>query len=302
MKRFILRIAALAAAILLIDAALGVAFHGLVRNAKGGETGRIDYICHKTTEDLLVFGSSRAAHHYDPRILEDSLGTSCYNCGKDGNGIIMLYGWYRIMRERYRPRVIVYDIQPDYDLLEGDNAKFLPALRYFYDEDSIESIFWKVDGNERYKMALSAYRYNSQFLQIVLDNIKPAQQDIKGYRPLRGTMDYEPIVKENTPKVYAYDSLKLYYLKRLILDCKQSGTRLVFTASPQYKNASSEVLAPIKEMCQKYGLPFIDHFSDSAFNKEKRYFRDSAHLNEEGATVYTRTVSQEIKHLTRTMI
>lgn len=297
MKRFILRIAALAAAILLIDAALGVAFHGLVRNAKGGETGRIDYICHKTTEDLLVFGSSRAARHYDPRILEDSLGTSCYNCGKDGNGIIMLYGWYRIMGKRYRPRVIVYDIQPDYDLLKGDNTKFLPALRYFYDEDPIQSIFWSVDKNERYKMMVSAYRYNSQFLQIVLDNIKPAQQDIKGYRPLRGTMDYEPIVTENASKVYAYDPLKLYYLERLILDCEHYGTQLIFAASPQYKNTNSNVLTPIKKLCQKHGIPFIDHYSDKNFNQEKNYFKDSSHLNEEGATMYTRSVAREIKRL-----
>lgn len=297
MKRFIIKTIVLLIIILTIDTGMGIVFQHMVKTAKGGETERIEYICHKTSEKLLVFGSSRAAHHYDPRILEDSLHMTCYNCGKDGNGIILLYGWYQILKKRYTPRVILYDIQPSYDLLEGDNSKFLSGLRYYYEENHIDSIFWRVDENERYKMMLSSYRFNSQFLQLAMDNIKPLQEDSKGYRPLQGVMDYEPEIKEGNRTEYKFDVLKLYYLERLIHDCKESDIQLIFAASPQYKNTSSEILAPIKNLCLRYNIPFINHYTDNAFNQKKKYFKDSAHLNEKGATNYTLEIVQEIKNL-----
>ena len=42
-----------------------------------------------TKADLLVFGSSRANHHYVPEVFEDSLKLTFYNTGKDGSGIFI---------------------------------------------------------------------------------------------------------------------------------------------------------------------------------------------------------------------
>src|SRR5690554_1597246 len=40
---------------------------------------------------IMVFGSSRAHHHYDPEPFENLTKTSFYNSGKDGQGIF--YSW-----------------------------------------------------------------------------------------------------------------------------------------------------------------------------------------------------------------
>lgn len=296
MKLFIGKILLFIAIMRVADAALGMFFKPLVPHAKGGDTKRIEYICHHTSEELVVFGSSRAVHHYDPQIIEDSLHLTAYNCGKNGNGIILLYGWYKLMQKRYQPKYIIYDIMPSFDLLEGDNMTFLPSIRYYYDEPPIDSIFWSVDAMERYKMLSYAYRYNSQFFQLIIDNIKPLREDIKGYRPLQGTINYEP--KPASPpqsQAYSYDPLKLYYLERLVKDCQTAGTQLIFAVSPRYKNKDATVLAPLYDLCKRYNLPLIDHYTDEAFNLQKTYFRDSAHMNQEGAAAYTRTVVAELK-------
>ena len=296
MKLFIGKNLLFLAIMWIADAALGTFFKPLVPRAKGGDTKRIEYICHHTSEELLVFGSSRAIHHYDPTILEDSLQLTAYNCGRNGNGIVLLYGWYKLMQKRYQPKYIVYDVMPSFDLLEGDNMTFLPCMRYYYDESPIDSIFWSVDANERYKMLSNAYRYNSQFLQLMMDNVKPLQEDIKGYRPLQGTMNYEPQTKASPlAKTYSYDPLKLYYLEQLIKDCRAAGTQLIFAVSPLYKNTDAAVFAPLYDLCQRYNLPLINHYTDEAFNRKKSYFRDSAHMNQEGATTYTRTLVTELK-------
>lgn len=300
MKRFILRTSVLLLIIVVVDIVLGAMFQGLVKSAKGGDTGRMEYICHKTNEQLLVFGSSRAMYHYDPEILEDSLGLTCYNCGKEGNGIILLYGRYRLMKKHYQPCVILYDVEPGFDLQEGDNSRFLASLRYYYHETPIDSIFWSVDKNERYKMSLASYRFNTQFLQLIMDNVMPMRQDTKGYRPLQGEMTYEPVEREALTE-YKYDPLKLFYLERFIVDCKNSGTKLIFAVSPKYKNASSDVLQPLKKLCQRYNLPLIDHYSDETFNLERSYFKESEHMNERGATAYTQLLVKELRPLINTL-
>ena len=298
MKKFLVKTVLFAVIVLAIDAALGTVFRYLVPRAKGGDTGRIEYICHRTSEDLLIFGSSRAIHHYDPFLLEDSLNLSCYNCGKDGNGIILLYGWYKMIQERYAPACILYEVTPSFDLLESDNMTYLPNLRYYYGQHpTVDSIFWAVAPNERYKMPFNSYRFNSQFIQLVMDNIKPLRQDAKGYRPLQGEMQYEPIQKDKETQSYAYDSLKLYYLERLVQDCKTSGTQLIFTASPLYKSTDARVFTPIEDLCARYKIPFINHYADPVFNEEKSYFKDSGHLNQRGAEAYTKSIIQEVRPL-----
>lgn len=296
MNRFLVKATLFIFIVWVIDAALDPFFQYLVSHAKGGDTKRIEYICRHTSEDLLIFGSSRAIHHYDPFLLEDSLNLSCHNCGKNGNGIILFYGWYKMIQKRYSPSYILYEVTPSFDLLPSDNMTYLPGLRYWYDYQGIDSIFWKVDSNERYKMQLNSYQYNSQFLQLIMDNIKPLQQDAKGYRPLQGEMPYDPSVTSDNKKEYVYDSLKLYYLERLVQDCQLSGTQLIFAASPLYKNMDgTHVFAPIKNLCMRYGLPFINHYNDTTFNKEKSYFKDRAHMNQKGAEAYTQTIIKELK-------
>lgn len=298
MNKFLVKATLFALVIWGIDAALDPIFQYLVSHAKGGDTKRIEYICCQTSEDLLIFGSSRAIHHYDPFLLEDSLNLSCHNCGKNGNGIILFYGWYKMIQKRYSPSCILYEVTPNFDLLASDNTTYLPGLRYWYnDYPEIDSIFWKVDSNERYKMRLTSYRYNSQFLQLIMDNIKPLRHDAKGYRPLQGEIPYEPPVSYDNNKEHVYDTLKLYYLERLVQDCQHFGTKLIFAASPLYKNTNDpHIFAPIKILCANYGIPFINHYNDTTFNNEKSYFKDRVHMNQKRAETYTQAIIKELRH------
>lgn len=295
MKRFFIHIFIFFALLFCLDKGFGYAFEYLQSHAVGGDTGRNNYICNETDEEVLVFGSSRAIHHYDSRIIEDSLGMSCYNCGNDGNGIVLLYGRYRMIAERYTPKVILYDVCTSFDLLAGDNHRYLDWLRPYYHREGIDSIFISVDRNERYKMLSSMYQYNSKILQLVSDNVAPMQEDIKGYRPIRKTMPYEPEAAEEN-HVYEYDSLKLHYLEQLIKEC-QGKTRLIFFASPLYHASDAVVYEPLKKLCEKYDVPFWNYYTDGEFVNTKDYFSDTSHLNETGATAYTKRIVGRIKTL-----
>ena len=298
MKRFLIKVSVFLIGLVMFDFTVGMCCRYLVNHAKGGDTGLNNYICHKMTEEFLIFGSSRGMHHYDPSIITDSLNMSCWNCAKDGNGIILMYGRYHMLSARYAPKVLVYDVCPEFDLFEGDNHKYLGGLRYYYDEPGVDSIFWAVDKKERAKMLSSCYRYNSQWLQLISDNIHPLQSDDKGYRPMDKQMTYVPEKRQESEEPqYKYDALKFHYLERLIEECNQRGTKLVFAISPSFGADDDRGYNPLKELCARYDIPLINHFCDPEFTSSTEYFYDSVHLNRTGATKYTKKLMGELKEL-----
>ncbi|MCD8302722.1 MAG: hypothetical protein LUC44_06865 [Prevotellaceae bacterium] len=293
MKKLFIRLGILALIMLACDFAVGFVGARLVENAKGGDTKRKRYIACEVNADVLVFGSSRAFHHYDPGILGEELGMSVYNCGFDGNGIICAYGFYEMITWRYCPKVILYEVTSSFDTNIGDNNKYLWNLRYFYDSECIDSIFWNVEGTERYKMISRMYRFNSALPQLVMDNLHPLHDDNKGYRPMDREMKTEAKPIE-IQEAHEFDRLKLYYLERLINDSK-GKTKLIFTVSPCYKKTDDRELEPVRELCDKYGIPLLNHSTDTAFNRKRDFFYDGAHMNRRGATEYSKMISREIK-------
>lgn len=296
MKKFLFKITIFLVIIIIIDIIAGLLFPFLVSNAKGGDNWRNNYICNDTREDVLIFGSSRAIHHYNPSIISDSLNMSCYNCGQDGNGIILNYARYNLILQRYTPKIIIYDIQSSFDLISGDdNHKYLKWLKAYYDKDGIPQIFESVDKTEKYKMMSNLYRYNSSFIQIVSDCIRPQQSSgEKGYRPLLGEMDRMKISKKKD--IYnnvIYDSLKLSYINKFINANK--NVMVVFVISPTWNGLDSLQYYPIKKICEEKGLLFINFANDQKYMYNYKYFKDGAHLNSVGADEFTKDLMSILK-------
>lgn len=125
MKKFFKKVIIFIIGLVCLDFLIGQIGRYLVAHAKGGDTKLSNYICHQMKDQCVVFGSSRGMHHYDPNIISNSLGLSCWNCSLDGNGIILMYGRYKMLSARYTPKLIVYDVQAGFDLLEGDDHTYL---------------------------------------------------------------------------------------------------------------------------------------------------------------------------------
>lgn len=295
MRRFICKILLFLMGLVIVDNLVGLEGKYLVTHVKGGDNGLNTYICRKLQDDCLVFGSSRGMHHYDPNIISDSLGMSCWNCSLDGSGIILMYGRYKLLSERYTPKVIIYDVYSTYDMVVGDNNTYLDNLRYFYDDSSIDSIFWDVDKTERYKMWSSCYRYNSKWVSLVSDNIHPLKSNDRGYIPVDKEMAYMTKVANITQTKVQYDSLKMAYLEKLVIACKEKGTKLIFTISPSFWKTDDGVYAPLKKICRTYDVPLINHYCDKEFVFDKNFFYDSVHMNRTGATKYTQKLVEELK-------
>lgn len=294
MKKFLLLVLLFCAFVIAIDRGYGVVSDYLFDHATGGNTYIDKYVCDSMKADILVFGSSRARYHYNPEIISDSLGLSCYNCGEDGMGIIFHYARWKMISKRYTPKMIIYDVLPVLDeMVRDDNIIFVNPLRpYYFSHPEIDSVFWKVDSNERYKMYAKTYQYHSEFMTLLAD-YRNGSHSLVSFTPKTAHLKLGQLaITDKTD--YQVDSLKLYYLEKLIREC-QGKTKLIFCASPRYMfKDEARAFEPVKKLCARYHIPFYDYYTDSAFVFNDDYFSDGTHLSKLGADEYTKAMVKKI--------
>lgn len=297
MKKYLLQIALFFAIVAVVDFAAGKLFRYVQANRAGGRTGAEWYACRESNEDIIIMGSSRASHHYVPQILTDSLGMSYFNAGQDGNGIILQYGRWKMITERYAPKVLIYDVTPSFDLQENDNMAYVDRLKPFCDDSEVKDYVADIFPIERWKLYSQMYRYNYKFLEMLSDCAKTKDDKLNGYIPLYGQIRKEVVEEASNAKVkpIEFDETKLQYLECLAQECQARNTQLIFVVSPYFKGGSynEESFSPISELAAKYGLSFY-YLNDSEFTDDPNLFKDSYHLNDEGAKTFTEEILHRI--------
>jgi hypothetical protein len=120
-----------------------------------------------------------------------------------------------------------------------------------------------------------------------------------GYIPQEGLIRQEMI---NGPFVYsdvtttAIDKVKLECLQNLIKESQAQGIKVVFVSSPYWKGNVGADLTPICELASSMNVPFID-YKESEICNNPEWFRDTRHLNDKGARVFTKDLICRLKTL-----
>lgn len=289
MKKFLVNIALFFAIVAAVDFSLGKVFHYLQSRA-GGRTGAEYYVCENATEDVIIMGSSRASHHYVPEIISEKMGMSCFNAGQDGNGIIMQYGRWMMLTNRYTPKVLIYDINSSFDMAMSDNMTYIDRLKPFKTKSFVKDYISSLFPLERLKMLSNMYCYNYKYMEMASDWIKQSNYTtLSGYIPLHGHIREEVVVRDvKKKKRLESDRIKIQYLGQIIKEARQMGVSVVLVVSPSWKGGyySKEIYAEIESVALKYGALFLD-YTDSIICYNPDYFKDSTHLNDKGARVFT---------------
>ena len=298
MRIFVYKVLIFLIGVAVIDFIAGITLDSIRANAKGGVTYMDQYISDTMKCDILLLGSSRCLHHYNPIVIEDSLNAMCFNAGQSGNGIIAAYAIYKMTCERHKPRLVILDIVPDFDLLTRfDNHRYLSWLKAFYERDCVRDIFETIDETEKYKMKSNLYRYNSRFLQILRDYINPKTVDyVKGFVPYDREMDKTKIDKKEMVikrGQYSFDSLKISYINKLIDDVGKDS--IIIAISPRWYGLDTESYAPVLDICKERNVKFVDFSNNANYVHNDYFFIDGAHLNSRGADNFTKDLIKYIK-------
>ena len=293
-----------AAMLVVADIAVGVVADRLMDKLPdfSGDLAKDNYRLHRMDADVVVLGSSRGCYHYVSQQLNDStdayLGKhfSLYNAAISNKFANSNSCAAEIIIERYRPKLVIYDISEDQ--LCDSHLKDIEFSSPFYWKDTIVRRYLDEIGlKERLLMKSSLYRYNGKLFRIVSSICSPEASN-DGYKPLRGTAeDLTEFDKEGetTKPASELDSYTLNNFENVLKKYSSVKVPLVIVSSPIFRpNDNNKRLAAL---CEKYGIPFIDFYDTPYFNDRPELFYDAKHLNDKGAPVFTAMLFEQLKPL-----
>lgn len=248
--------------------------------------------------DVMVFGSSRAQHHYDPEAFA-SFASSFYNTGKDGQGIF--YSWAilkSLLKRSTSPKIIVLDINPNEFVKNQDSYDRLSELLpYYHEHDEIKDIVNLKSRFEKFKAISNLYRYNSKILTIVKDNLAPTDDHMEnGFEPIEASNRNLELSEVDDQEIV--DSLEIEAFVGFLKDAKEAGNEVYVFVSPvyrRYRGGMTTSMRITEEICKELNVPFFTYHEDSLFLRSPSYFSDPTHLNETGARVYSDDVCNKIR-------
>lgn len=298
MKKIISNILIVIAVVSVLDFTVGRTLRYFYFKESFSEGFRTTYSMERTKADILVFGSSRANHHYIPEVFEDSLKMSCYNTGTDGNGIFVELGILKSVLKRYTPKVIILDCSDSFDKDEEAYEKISYLLPYYRTHKEIRKIVEFRRPFERIKLISEVYPFNSLLLPILGVNLGIGKGRIAyntGYIPLYKEMKAgRDSVKAS--KLYEVDQNKLEAFREFIQASKKSGAKVFVVYSPVFHQFKENQDVNIcNSICSKENITFWDFSGEGLFLNNGHLFQDERHLNHRGASALSRLIVNKIK-------
>jgi hypothetical protein len=286
LSRILIKFVSFLLIILVLDLTISSILNERFFNGQGKNT-RINYTL-KQRNEVLIFGASRANHHYVPEIIQKQTGYSVYNAGEDSKNATYQLGLLNLIIEQYKPKLIIYEISDFSRSFDRGTTELYP---FYYKNRKIREIFNKRDHYSSIKFTMHLYAYNQKLYRLLIDSIFKSKPDEDGYSPLFGTIRNEEISKiirekslTDEPKL---DEITLLNFEEFIKICKENKIQLVFANSPLYFGETAKFINIIDSLAKQNDIPFFDYYNDARFLKKKYLFKDAGHMNNEGAIIYS---------------
>lgn len=295
----LLAVALTVTAIVALDFAVGTLCEHALQRSRYGAIYRQNHSMNGCKEDVIIVGSSRAAHHYVPAIISDTTGLSCFNAGSDAMCIYFHYTIIETMiRNGHRPKVVVFDIMPS-DIKKTDDGKFnleaaIERLAPYYGKSAgLDSLIALKGGYERLKFMSKTYRFNSKLVQLMKCNFIPTPED-NGYDPIFRTLPEKARPESFKERSREIEPDKQRYIHKLIQLSRQYHFKLIGAHSPYYGKGESTGKEAIVRLLESENIPFIDMFNEADM-MHREYFGDYGHLNDKGARLFTAKFAARLK-------
>ena len=325
MRRILLYTALLAALFFALDRAVAFAlsrflFPSVLSGEAGGDLNRL--LKKRRDADLLILGSSRARHHIDPALLSPDVARRPYNAGANGVGDLFYAGVVLdlALREGLRPRTVILqtdawqfeggeqgergDRSPRIERDEGADVKArrargLSALYPFLDASPLLRRYVREHAGFREKtlLLLHAYRFNGKVPNLVAHSLRrstPVDAARDGFEPLQGRLaNATPAAGEPLSEL---DPAALEAFRAIVNLCARHGIRLVVVMPPYFEACACEG--------RRAGLPgtlraqgadrVLDFGVPPSPLMQPGLWRDPAHLNSEGAALFSRILNDSL--------
>ena len=245
--------------------------------------------------DIVVLGSSRGNSHILASEIQKSFNLNTFNLSYGGIGPI----WQSFILESYLkfntpPKLVIKVVDDNFEFNEKDVEirldRLNPLVKYDYIRDFL------VDIGEKHHL-LSEFFVIHQLNQSAFNFHK---RGVDKYVEIYGGYNDS---KETTN--VAFDSIRVFQkdfeincdaevaFEKIIELCKTKEIDLIFAVAPGFKYPDETWLNLIQEMTGENHIFFYRELHD--YHKTQRFWRDSGHLNSEGAKKFTEDLVKFIR-------
>jgi hypothetical protein len=312
---FLVRLVGFCIVLLLLDQLLGFAFKKAYFSQKVGQFSQTTYAIDSASQDIMVFGSSRAVRHYSSCIIAKTLGLSCYNAGRDGQMIPYTAAVQEVALNRHKPKLIILDINPwELGTSTGKYEKLTILSPYCNKHPELIKYVQEVSPFEKYKLYSQVYPYNSSLFILATNALFPksARKDTAGYLPLTGVMtkayldDYTSRMQARYQRIKdkkeVPDDKAVTYFKQFLNNTARYHIKTIVVISPTilknpfYLDNQTLERDMISEIVKQYpNVTMMDYSSDPRFNYQHDKFSDEFHLNTQGSQEFSTAFAHYIK-------
>lgn len=302
MKRFFFSLAVFVVLFVIADKCIGIYYNHLDRQLLSYP---IDYqtvytqMAWSLDDDVFVIGSSEARHHYDVNRIQDSIGFTVMNVGKDGSQLYLQASTLQNMLKRHVPKLIIWELSPLCLALSDEDMDRLSQLSPFYDEDTLcRSLINQRGWEEKYKMLSHSYRNNGRLLGLLEVKYSGAKDDgLKGYVPAKNVEGKYP-----SRQVKKYESKTSLQCEALLMEtitkAQQLGSKIIVVTSPKLSQTNLTYTVQYKrfsKICDSLNVRWLNYLEDEHIVNDSTCFKDAFHLNEKGVDKYMELFIPELK-------
>lgn len=265
-----------------------------------GDNAKIDYLFHRSQDDVVIIGSSTAINSFMPSLMMDSMGVSVFNGGCNAQNLVFFRCVVDGLLKHHHPRGIILTLLPDE--LGIENMGRIELLNPYYGQSALMDSILGLQNNGKSAMFLhsSLYRYNTVWFRMLLQSMLPKEEManygfVAKHKP-HNLPVYEDLGNRPDDRLIAPD--KLQYLKEIIKQVQACNVELLVVIPPYYKrlmgggNPYSKQL--MIEVCRENGVPVMDYNQMEFFRQRPELFYDNMHLNGDGARLFTEMFINQI--------
>ena len=250
----------------------------------------------KKKADVLILGSSRARHTFQPKMIADSTGLTAYNAGYDGHGMNYALIVLQSFLERCKPQVVVLEACAAMVTDEWLNNS-IDDVKHFYGLNAPLTNYVKEYGSWQLQAKLNSnlYRLNSMPTWLVKARTIPSRE-CDGYEPQYGNLADTAIINFTD---FETNDIQVKCFEQIIETCKKHNIKLIVYIAPSLE-VTAKFQKWMNDFCAKRDVILKDHGCDPYFFSNRHYyFNDSDHLNDIGAREMTNISIGDIKVLVK---
>ena len=247
-------------------------------------------------KDVIIMGSSRAAHDILAGQLEEETGLESYNLGYRGTDVSFhLFLLEKLIKHNEPPKKLIYVVDNPFMFSKDSVLRFneKPLLPLAYKSEINDVLIDREVNSPVSKLLYLARIRKNQFLvsqQEAPENYFIDSTGSHVYMGNSGTVDWKLDGQGHRYEPSRASQEKLEALEELMKLSQQNDITVYFVLPPNYFSFNTLFYDQFVEIVNGR-FPILVYHKDDPSYRDKAYFYDQSHLNKKGATLLTREIS-----------